>query len=83
MTIKRYGGSIYTPRIIFSCTPEQLARSQKLFTRDGLRGAVFTRFFDWIMDMVEKHGEDAAARIAYPAFGDDFIKSAMKVRRMK
>jgi hypothetical protein len=42
-----------------------LARSQKLFTRDGLRGDALSRFFGWLMDTVESHGETAAARIAY------------------
>jgi len=53
----------YTPRIAFTCTEEQLKRSQKLFSREGLRGEALSTLFDWLMDGVEEHGESFAARV--------------------
>jgi len=65
----QYGG-YYTPRITFTCSEEQLVKSQKLFPRVGLRGEVMTKYFDWLIRKMETHGESVATAIAYS--GKDF-----------
>ena len=55
----------YTPRIIFDCTPEQLQRSQRLFTQKGLRTALLRKVFDDILDMMEQSGEVFASALAF------------------
>jgi len=60
-----YHGADYVPRINFTCTEEQLTRSQRLFTRSKLRGDLLRKVFDDILDMVEEHGETFAVALAY------------------
>ena len=68
MSILRWNG-YYTPRIAFSVTVEQLERSGRLFIQRGLRSEALSKFHNWLMDMVELHGEIVAHDIAR---SDDF-----------
>ena len=68
MSVLRLSG-YYTPRVHFSISEEQLARSGRLFKQRGLRSAALLKFHDWLMDKVELHGEIVAADIAH---SDDF-----------
>ena len=79
MTNKNRHGGYYTPRININCSPEHLTRSQKLFTRDGLRSDVLLKFLDWLLAMMEKHGETVAASIAYS--NDDFASNIKEIAK--
>ena len=69
MSRRMKNGGYYTPRITFSCSEEQLLKSQKLFQSAGMRGDALLMFLDWLMAKMEKQGESAAALIAYSGKG--------------
>jgi len=71
MSIKKYNGTYYTPRLNFCCRSpygersdeEQLKRKQDLIDA-RLCSQCLNVYLDWLLDQIEKHGTEVGAKIA-------------------